>query len=94
MEETFIGGLIKRIRNGLFLAPSRSYGEQYIEPFVRKKYNLKDPASNDHDATDQNSKRYDNQIVEFTRFTESTKPRKIIKEKIIDKTKRFPYLFR
>lgn len=28
------------VRNSLFLSPSRTYGEQYIEPFIRKKYGL------------------------------------------------------
>ena len=83
MEETFIGGLIKRIRNGLFLAPSRSYGEQYIEPFVRKKYNLKDPASNDHDATDQNSKRYEIKSCKVLKETGNSKKLKTIIARIL-----------
>jgi hypothetical protein len=47
-----------KIRNGLFLAPSRSYGEQYVEPFIRKKYGYSE-GSGDYDAIDQHSNRYE-----------------------------------
>jgi len=28
--------VVEKLRDGLFLAASRTYGEQYIEPFIRK----------------------------------------------------------
>lgn len=83
MQKTFIVGLIKRIRNGLFLAPSRSYGEQYVEPFVRKKYNLKDPTSNDNDGTDQNGKRYEIKACKVLKVTDNSKKLKTIVERIL-----------
>ncbi len=39
------------IRDGLFLAASRTYAEQYIEPFIRAQYGLKVSPS-DHDGID------------------------------------------
>lgn len=56
---SIIKDIVKMVRDGLFLAASRSYGEQYVEPFVRKKYGLNDPLGNDHDATDKDGKRYE-----------------------------------
>lgn len=34
--------LANKVRDGLFLAASRTYAEQYIEPIIRKKYGLSD----------------------------------------------------
>ena len=48
-----------KIRDGLFLAPSRSYGEQYIEPFIRQMYSLDQPDGGDYDAIDQQGSRYE-----------------------------------
>ena len=85
MQKTyfFIKGLVKRIRDGLFLASSRSYGEQYIEPFVRRKYNLKNPTSNDHDATDRNGKRHEIKACKVLRATDNSKKLKTIIERIL-----------
>ena len=82
MQHTF-KELIKRIRNGLFLAPSRSYGEQYVEPFVRKKYDLKDPTGNDNDGTDQTGKRYEIKACKVLRATGYSKKLKTIIERIL-----------
>ena len=80
---TFIGGLVKKIRNGLFLASRRSYGEQYIEPFVGKKYGLNDPTSNDNDGTDQNGKRYEIKACKVLKVTGNSKKLKTIIERIL-----------
>lgn len=40
------------IREGLFLAPSRAYGETYIEPIIRKIFNLSKPESGAFDGVD------------------------------------------
>lgn len=79
----FIKGLVKRIRNGLFLAPSRSYGEQYIEPFVRKKYDLKDPTSNDNDGTDRNGKRYEIKACKVLKAAGNSKKLKTTIERML-----------
>ena len=48
-----------RIRDGLFLAASRTYAEQYIEPLLRAKFNLESPEAGDHDAKDKLGNRYE-----------------------------------
>jgi hypothetical protein len=40
----------KAVRDGLFSAPSRTYGEQYMEPFLRAAYGLDRSGSGDFDA--------------------------------------------
>ena len=55
----FVKGLALTVRNGLFLAPSRTYGEKYVEPLIRKKYNLEKPDNNSYDAKDRYGKRYE-----------------------------------
>ena len=57
-----IKDIVKMVRDGLFLAASRSYGEQYVEPFVRRKYGFIDTLTNDHYATDKDGKRYEIKI--------------------------------
>ena len=83
MEKFFIGQFVEKIRNGLFLASSRSYGEQYIEPFIRKKYNLKDPTSNDYDAVDQNGKKYEIKSCKVLKAIDNSKKLKTIIERIL-----------
>jgi len=52
-------GLAEMIRDGLFLAASRTYGEQYIEPFIRAQYGL-EVSPSDHDGIDPRTrKRYE-----------------------------------
>lgn len=51
--------LAKRVRDGLFLAPSRTTGEQLLEPLIRYKYELIDPVGNDHDAIGKDGKKYE-----------------------------------
>jgi len=56
---SFIKELATKIRNGLFLAPSRTYGEKYIEPLIRERYGLLRADDNSYDAKDKNGKRYE-----------------------------------
>lgn len=49
----------EQIRDGLFLAPSRTYGESYIEPLVRHLYGLLEADNNSHDAKDATGKRFE-----------------------------------
>lgn len=48
-----------KIRDGLFLAPSRSYGEQYVEPFIRKKYGFTKADNGDYDAIDSHGNKFE-----------------------------------
>jgi hypothetical protein len=43
------------LRSGIFLAASRTYGETYIEPMIRKVLGLNKPNGGDHDAVDASS---------------------------------------
>lgn len=47
------------VRNGLFLAASRTYGEQYVEPFVREWYGLNEATYADHDAVGTDGTKYE-----------------------------------
>ena len=47
------------IRNGLFLAPSRTYGEKYIEPFIRYKYGLNRAQNASYDAESRSGIKYE-----------------------------------
>lgn len=78
-----IKDIVKMVRDGLFLAASRSYGEQYVEPFVRKKYGFNDPLSNDHDATDKGGKRYEIKACKVLKATDNGKKLKTILERIL-----------
>lgn len=46
-------------RDGIFLAPSRTYGEQYLEPIIRYKFGLLRSGSGNFDAKDSNGTRYE-----------------------------------
>ena len=72
-----------QIRNGLFLAPSRSFGEQYLEALVRAKYQLSEPTSNDHDGADKNGNRYEIKGCKVLSATGNTSKSKSIWERII-----------
>lgn len=75
--------LTKNVRDGLFLASSRSYGEQYIEPLVRAKYELIDPISNDHDGADSEGKLYEIKACKVLRATHNHKRAKSLLERIL-----------
>lgn len=46
-------------RDGIFFAPSRTYGEQYIEPIIRHKYKLSPSNSGNFDAKGSHGVRYE-----------------------------------
>jgi len=46
------------VRDGLFLAASRTYGEQYIEPFICARYDFR-RGGGDQDAVDSQGRRYE-----------------------------------
>lgn len=75
--------LVKAVRDGLFLASSRSYGEQYIEPLIRAKYGLKEPTTNDHDGTDAEGRRYEIKACKVLRATHNHKQAKSVIERIL-----------
>jgi hypothetical protein len=48
-----IKSLSETVRNSIFLASSRTYSETYMEPLLRRKYNLTKSVDNSHDAINQ-----------------------------------------
>lgn len=78
-----IENIVKKVRDGLFLASSRSYGEQYVEPFVRRKYGFIDPQNNDHDAIDKDGKRYEIKACKVLKETGNSKKLKTILDRIL-----------
>lgn len=80
MEELSEGA--RRVRDGLFLASSRTYAEQYVEPFIRAKYGFKDPTSDDHDALGRDGTRYEIKACKVLRATDNGKGSKSIIERI------------
>ena len=66
-----------KVRNGLFLAASRTYGEQYVEPFIRQQYDLIDPPENDHDGVAKDGTRFEikaSKVLRKTANISKTKP--------------------
>lgn len=65
------------VRDSLFRAASRTYGEQYIEPLIRRKYGFHKPAGNDHDAADSEGIRYEikaSKVMKKRHNLEGSKP--------------------
>lgn len=89
MEETYITtetnnilntkiDIVRRVRDGIFLSASRTYAEQYIEPLIRKKYNLKKPINDSYDATNQSGSPYEIKAGKILKVTDDL-------EKILDR---------
>tara|TARA_Y100000310_G_scaffold48776_1_gene45126 strand:+ start:175 stop:735 length:561 start_codon:yes stop_codon:yes gene_type:complete len=45
---------IEKFRNGMFFAPSRTYGESYMEPIIRKILGLSESPTGENDALNDN----------------------------------------
>jgi|TARA_R110000744_G_scaffold339290_1_gene444449 hypothetical protein len=45
---------VKQFRDGMFLAPSRTYGETYMEPIIRKNCTLFETPTSENDAKNNN----------------------------------------
>jgi hypothetical protein len=72
-----------KVRNGLFLAASRTYGEQYVEPFIRKQYDLIDPPGNDHDGVGKDGTRYEIKASKVLKKTENISKNKPLLDRVI-----------
>ena len=73
----------EKIRNGLFLASSRTYGEQYIEPLIREKFQLGEPLSNDHDAVDSAGIKYEIKACKVLSETQNGGGSKSLYERVL-----------
>jgi hypothetical protein len=78
-----IEGIVEKVRDGLFLAASRTYGEQYIEPFIRYKYNLAEPDTDDYDAVDVAGLRYEIKACKVLKDTGNQKGMKNLLDRIL-----------
>jgi hypothetical protein len=72
-----------KVRNGLFLASSRTYGEQYIEPFIRSEFALTEPTGNDHDGVDSQGTRYEIKASKVLQVTNNLDKSKSLYERIL-----------
>jgi hypothetical protein len=75
--------LPNKIRNGLFLAASRTYGEQYVEPFIREQYKLTDPPGNDHDGVAKDGTRFEIKASKVLKKTTNISKSKPLLDRII-----------
>jgi hypothetical protein len=75
--------LVDKVRNGIFLAASRTYGEQYIEPFIRKKYGFDEANDDSYDAIDNKGNRYEIKACKVLQETQNSKHTKKIIDRII-----------
>jgi hypothetical protein len=73
----------KWVRNGLFLAASRTYGEQYIEPFIRREYKLIDPTENDHDGMGKDGTRFEIKASKVLKKTSNISKSKPLLDRVI-----------
>jgi hypothetical protein len=75
--------IARKVRNGLFLASSRTYGEQYIEPFIRQEFSLSEPAGNDHDGADSKGVRFEIKASKVLSVTNNLDKSKSLYERIL-----------
>jgi hypothetical protein len=71
------------VRDGLFLAASRTYAEQYIEPIVRSKFDLLEPTSDDHDAVGYDGTRFEIKASKVLRKRSNGKGEKPLLDRVI-----------
>ena len=71
---------IENFRNGMFLAPSRTYGETYMEPIIRNICKLSESTTSENDAENNNGESEEIKCTKVLR----TKPKgKSLVERII-----------
>jgi hypothetical protein len=78
------------VRDGLFLAASRTYAEQYIEPLIRAKYGFREPTWGDHDAVDDDGRKYEIKACKVLRASVNRKGSKSLLERVIYETTNVP----
>ena len=71
------------IRDGLILAASRTYAEQYIEPFIRHFYDLEEPHGDDHDAVGSDLTKYEIKACKVLRASDNRRGTKSLLDRIL-----------
>lgn len=80
------------LRDGLFSASSRTYGETYMEPAIRQILGLVKPSSSDHDAFDSvNNEKYEIKCSKVLKAKDKTKNNKLLTS-ILKEAKNNPLL--
>lgn len=72
-----------QVRNSLFMAASRTYAEQYIEPLLRTRYSLSDPDSNDHDAVAVDGTTFEIKACKVLRTSENRAGSRSLLERVL-----------
>ena len=75
--------MVEQVRTGLFLAASRTYAEQYIEPIIREKYKLLEPSSDDHDAISVGGVKYEIKASKVLRLPENSATDRSILDRVL-----------
>ena len=75
--------LAAKVRDGLFLASSRTYAEQYIEPLLRDRYDLLEPSGGDYDAIGKDGTKYEIKACKVLLATKNGKGSRSILERIL-----------
>lgn len=75
--------LVEQVRRGLFLAASRTYAEQYVEPIIREKYKLLEPSSDDHDAISVTGVKYEIKACKVLRLPENSATDRSILDRVL-----------
>jgi len=88
VEETDTAAV--QVRDGLFLAASRTYAEQYIEPFIREVYGLHESLSDDHDAIGGDGTKYEIKTCKVLRSTNNRKNSKSLLDRVIFENSNLP----
>lgn len=71
------------VRDGLLLASSRTYAEQYVEPFIRAKFGLQESGAGDYDAVDDEGLRYEIKACKVLRRSGNGKGTKSLLDRIL-----------
>ena len=75
--------LIIKVRDGLFMASSRTYAEQYVEPLIREKYDLLLPKGDDHDALGRDGVKYEIKASKVLHPTGNGKSAKTLIDRVL-----------
>lgn len=75
--------VIIKVRDGLFMASSRTYAEQYVEPLVREKYDLLLPKGDDHDALGRDGVKYEIKASKVLHPTGNGKSAKTLIDRVL-----------
>jgi hypothetical protein len=74
-------------KEGIFFAPSRTYGEQYIEPIIREVLDLNKSKTNENDAIDKMGKYFEIKSSKVLKLTKKEKKLSLIAKILLENDK-------